>query len=145
VVSGPHDTTYHTRGTMVQMQQIVLLWQCDARCEVLHNFANTLMRYDAAVCLPKHHENAISSLPCMYANALVSSSHATPTPPNITHHLEIPQGPKSMQPFFPTPLHHLIIPLHIRRDENDLRAKSRPCILQQLHRIRATATLFRVP
>jgi len=50
-----------------------------------------------------------------------------------------------MQPLHPTPLHHLIIPLAITRDENNLGAKARPRIAQQLHRVRAAAALLRVP
>lgn len=50
-----------------------------------------------------------------------------------------------MQSRRPTTLHHLIVSLHIRRDEDDLRAKPRPCIFEQLHRIWTPASLLRVP
>jgi hypothetical protein len=50
-----------------------------------------------------------------------------------------------MQSLFPTSLHHLIISLRIRRDENNLGAKPCPSVPQQLHSIGPTATLLRVP
>jgi hypothetical protein len=50
-----------------------------------------------------------------------------------------------MQSFFPTSLHHLIISLRIRRDENNFCAKPCPCVPQQLHGIGPTTTLLRVP
>jgi hypothetical protein len=61
------------------------------------------------------------------------------------HRLKVPQRPKSMQPLLPTPLHHFVIALTVRRDENNLCAKPRPRISQQLHRIRASTSLFAVP
>jgi hypothetical protein len=50
-----------------------------------------------------------------------------------------------MQPRGSTTLHHLIIPLHIRRDENDFCAEARPRIFEQLHSIWPAAALLRVP
>lgn len=58
---------------------------------------------------------------------------------------EVPQCSKRMQPCRPASTHHLIISLHVRRNKNDLGSKSRPRVLQQCHRIGATATLLRVP
>ena len=50
-----------------------------------------------------------------------------------------------MQPRCPAPLHHLIVPLHIARDVDDLSAPALPRIFEQLHAIRASAPLLRVP
>ena len=58
---------------------------------------------------------------------------------------KVPQRPKRMHPLDATPLHHLIIPLHIRRDEDDLSTEALPRIAQQGHGVRAPPALLRVP
>lgn len=46
---------------------------------------------------------------------------------------------------FAASLHHLIIALHIRGDEDYLGPKTSPCILKQLHCVWSATPLFRVP
>lgn len=58
---------------------------------------------------------------------------------------KVPQRAKGMQACGSTALHHLIVALHIRRDEDDLCAEPRPRILEQRHGVRAAAALLRVP
>lgn len=50
-----------------------------------------------------------------------------------------------MQPRRPTPLHHLVITLHITRDVDNFCSPALPCIFQQLNAIRPAAPLLRVP
>ena len=45
----------------------------------------------------------------------------------------------------PTTLHHLIIALHIGRDKDDLGPKAIPHLLEELHRVRPSPPLLRVP
>ena len=59
--------------------------------------------------------------------------------------LEVPKRAKSMHALLRAPLHHLIVALHIARDEDDLCAESLPCIPEELHGIRATTPLLAVP
>lgn len=50
-----------------------------------------------------------------------------------------------MQTRSATPLHHLIITLHVARDIYDLSTPTLPSIFEQLDAIRSTSTLLRIP
>ena len=50
-----------------------------------------------------------------------------------------------MQTRCATPLHHLIITLHVTRDVNNLSTPALPRIFEQLDTIRSTAAFLRVP
>jgi len=59
--------------------------------------------------------------------------------------LKIPQRPKRMKSLDPTPLHHLIIALHVTRNEYHLGLPPHPRLSQQGHGIGSAASLLRVP
>lgn len=46
---------------------------------------------------------------------------------------------------FAATLHHLIIALHVGRDEDDLGSKTRPSLFQELHGIWSSSSFLRVP
>ena len=58
---------------------------------------------------------------------------------------KVPERAKSMQAGGFAALHHFVVALPVTRDEDDLCAKARPRILEELHCIRAAAALLRVP
>jgi hypothetical protein len=81
--------------------------------------------YIATLMRPKHHHNAAPSN--LWFLCVCECKYPTPTHP-FPQQLKVPQRSKRMQSLLPTPLHHLIIALHIRRDEDNLCAKPRPRI-----------------
>ena len=59
--------------------------------------------------------------------------------------LEVPQCSERVQSGCATTLHHLIIALHVGRDENNLGSKPSPRIFKKLHGVGPSSSLLRIP
>lgn len=50
-----------------------------------------------------------------------------------------------MQSRYAATLHHLVVALHVRRDEDDLGSKPCPRVFEKFHSVRPAASFLRVP